>query len=340
MIDPNVLMVPVFLGLIGAEYGIGRLQGKRLYRWGGLFDDVASSLTHVVGLAVVGATTFTLYEMLRQAVAVWTYPTDTVWAWLIAWVLSDFCWYWRHRFGHDVALGWAIHEVHHQSPDMNLAVGLRVSLFQWLQTLPFMLPMALLGMPMWMFAAVFGAAHLYQTLLHTQLVDRVPVLGAVLTMPADHRVHHAKNPRYLNKNFGHNLIVWDRLFGTYAVEDASEPVVYGIDRPQAHWDPVRNNLEPWLALFGRRPAPSDEAVASTSMRHRVLATVWFVLAMAMGLLLVQNSSAWPLWSRVAVGIAAVWGFGQAGRTLAGRREMSASQAAQLGALGLLCLVML
>ena len=327
MMDANVIMVPVFLGLIGAEYAIGRLQGKRLYRWGGLFDDIASSVTHVVGLAVVGLTTFTLYEWLRQSIAVWEYPTDTVWAWVIAWVVSDFCWYWRHRFGHDVPVGWAIHEVHHQSSDMNLAVGLRVGVFQWIQTLPFMVPMALLGMPMWMFATIFGVAHLYQTLLHTQLVDRVPLLGAVLTMPADHRVHHAKNPRYLDKNFGHNLIIWDRLFGTYAVEQADDPIEYGIDRPQAYWDPIRNNLEPWLELFGRRPAPSDPAVAVGSIRHRVLGSVWFGAAMALSILLLQNGSDWPLWMRILAAVAAFWGFGQAGRALVGRTGPTAPQVA-------------
>ena len=327
MMDPNVIMVPVFLGLIGAEYAVGRLQGKHLYRLGGLFDDIASSVTHVVGLAVIGLTTFTLYEWLRQGIAVWEYPSDTVWAWLIAWVVSDFCWYWRHRFGHDVSVGWAIHEVHHQSSDMNLAVGLRVGAFQWIQTLPFMVPMALLGMPMWMFATIFGVAHLYQTLLHTQLVDRVPLFGAVLTMPADHRLHHAKNPRYLDKNFGHNLIIWDRLFGTYAVEQANDPIEYGIDRPQAHWDPIRNNLEPWLELFGQRPAPSEPAVAATSVRHRVLGSVWFGAAMALSILLLQNGSDWPLWMRILAAVAAFWGFGQAGRALVGRTGPTAPQVA-------------
>ncbi|TNE91101.1 MAG: fatty acid hydroxylase family protein [Deltaproteobacteria bacterium] len=318
MIDANVLVMPAFVGLMAAEYAVGRARGHQLYSLGGTLDDVASSLTHLVGLAVLGTTTFAMYEALRVHIAVTAFPMDQWWAWVLGWVLSDFCWYWRHRFGHDTSLGWAIHEVHHQSREMNLAVGLRVSAFQWAQTAPFMLPMALLGMPMPMFAAIFGVAHTYQTLLHTQLVDRFGPFGWLLTQPADHRLHHARNPRYLNKNFGHNLIIWDRLFGTYAVEDPADPVVYGIERPRAAWDPVRNNLEPWLDLVGRRAEPGEPIHATATPTHRALGVAWFAVALGSAALLIQHHATWPLALRVAAAVWVLWTFGHAGRVIEGR----------------------
>lgn len=327
--DPVLIGVPLFLALMALEHGVGRARGLRLYRLGGLADDLGSALGQLVVLAVLGATTFTMYEAIRGAVAVWDYPTEPVWAWVVGWILADFCWYWRHRFGHEVRLGWAIHEVHHQSPDLNLGVGLRVSVFQWAQTMPFVLPMALLGMPAWMFATLFSAAHVYQLLLHTQLFDRIGPLGLVLASPADHRVHHAANLAYRDKNFGHNLIVWDRLFGTYAVETPDDPVVYGIDRPLTSWDPVRNNLEPWLDLVGRRPPATAAAEMRATSGQQGWAVLWFALGTLGTVALVSNATTWPWWLRLPIAAWVLWTLAIAGRTLQGERAPKALEGTRL-----------
>lgn len=306
-LEPSVLAAPAVLLLLGGEYLLGRLKGRRLYHLPDALSNLSSNLGQLIVLAMMGATTVGLYQWVHGHLALVDFPADRWWGWVLGWVIADFCWYWRHAFGHRVAVGWAVHEVHHQSPDLNLSVGLRVGYLQWLQTLPFMLPLALLGVPVGMFATLFFLAHTYQLLLHTQLASHLGPLGLVLTTPADHRLHHAANPRYIGKNLGHNLIIWDRLLGTYAVEDPDDPIVFGIDRPLSSWNPVRNNLDPLLELVGLRAAPPESGpTARGGAGARLWAVLWFAVAFGSTFLLVSQHAVWPTEVRWAVGAWLLW----------------------------------
>jgi hypothetical protein len=147
---------------------------------------------------------------------------------------------------HEVNAIWATHVVHHQSEDFNLAVALRQGAFQGSMSWVFYLPLAWMGFPPAMFLTIVSINTLYQFWIHTQLIGRLGPLEWVLNTPSHHRVHHGRNPKYIDRNHGGTLIVWDRLFGTYQAEE--EAPVYGITTPLASWNPVWANVHYWVHL--------------------------------------------------------------------------------------------
>ena len=244
-----VLATPVFLALIALEFAVGRARGHDTYRLNDTLTSIGlgvmSQVTGVFGrLLRIG-----LYVLLFEAVAPWSLPAGEPWVWLLALLFYDFCYYWHHRAGHRVAVLWAAHVVHHQSEDYNLGTALRQTssgfLFGWI----FYLPMALAGVPPTVFAVVALIDLLYQFWVHTQQVGRLGWFDRWFVSPSNHRVHHAVNERYLDRNYGGILIVWDRLFGTYAEEDDEEPVVYGTRAPLARFCPVAANLDVYRTLW-------------------------------------------------------------------------------------------
>jgi sterol desaturase/sphingolipid hydroxylase (fatty acid hydroxylase superfamily) len=244
-----VLATPVFLVLIAVEFVVGCKRGRNTYR----LNDALSS----IGLGVMSQLTGVFSALLLIAVyaaahgqwAVWHWPADSAWTWLGALLLYDFCYYWRHRLGHTVALFWAAHVVHHQSEDYNLSTALRQTSSGWLGDWLFYLPMALLGVPPLVFGVVALVDLLYQYWVHTQQIGKLGWFDRWFCAPSNHRVHHAVNERYLDKNYGGILIVWDRLFGSYAEEDDTEPCVYGTRAPLQSWNPLWANLQVYRDLW-------------------------------------------------------------------------------------------
>lgn len=173
-------------------------------------------------------------------------------SWTIVFLLVDLCYYWSHRMAHQVNFLWAGHVVHHSSEEYNLAVALRQSslhgLFSWI----FYIPLALLGIPWQMYVATYALNLVYQFWIHTRAVGRLgPLAEWVLNTPSHHRVHHGRNPKYLDRNHGGALIVWDRLFGTFQAEE--EEPVYGITTPLRSWNPLWANLHVFVDI-GRSAA--------------------------------------------------------------------------------------
>ncbi len=173
--------------------------------------------------------------------------------WVLAAIAWDFCYYWFHRFSHEISILWAAHAVHHQSEDYNLSTALRQTstgfLFGWI----FYLPLFVVGFPLEVLLTVNAINLIYQFWVHTQHIRRLGPLEAVLMTPSHHRVHHAQNERYIDKNYGGMFIVWDRLFGTYEPEHDDEPVVFGVRKPLANWNPFWANLQVYdYLLFDAR----------------------------------------------------------------------------------------
>jgi hypothetical protein len=155
----------------------------------------------------------------------------------------DFLYYWWHRSSHVVNLLWAVHAVHHQSEDFNLAVALRQPAFEALSIIPFHLPLALVGVEPWIYVTCYAIDLIYQFWIHTELPGRLGPLERVLNTPSAHRVHHGINPQYLDRNYGGIFIVWDHLFGTYQREE--EPAAYGVTRALRSYNPIWANLAPF-----------------------------------------------------------------------------------------------
>ena len=243
-----VLATPVFLALIVVELAVGLRRGRNTYRLNDALNSIGlgimSQLTGLFGAVFIVA----VYSAVYNWAALWQWPLDSAWTWLGALLLYDLCYYWRHRLGHTVALFWAAHVVHHQSEDYNLSTALRQTSSDWLVGwLPY-LPMAVLGVPPLVFGVAGLVDLLYQYWVHTQQIGKLGWFDRWFCAPSNHRVHHAVNDKYLDKNFGGILIVWDRLFGSFMPEDDAEPCVYGTRGPLRSWNPVWANLHNYAEM--------------------------------------------------------------------------------------------
>jgi len=237
-----VLATPVFLLLIGIEFLVGRWRGRNTYR----LNDALNSIGLGVMSQIVGVfsalLTVAIYVFAFEHASLWQLSVREPWVWVVGLVFYDLCYYWVHRFGHTMALMWAAHVVHHQSEDYNLSTALRQTSSGWLVSWIFYLPMAVAGVPPLVFGVVALVDLLYQFWVHTEQVGKLGWFDRWFCAPSNHRVHHAVNDKYLDKNYGGILIVWDRLFGTYIAEDDAEPCIYGTRGPLRSWNPLWANL--------------------------------------------------------------------------------------------------
>jgi sterol desaturase/sphingolipid hydroxylase (fatty acid hydroxylase superfamily) len=254
--DLIALAVPFFLLALLIELAIDRIRGTGLYR----ANDAINSLS-----AGTLSTTIGYFTRLLPAVA-WGFvlqnfaliEVDPAWfdlsprgiaLWALALLGFDFCYYWAHRMGHEISILWASHAVHHQSEDYNLSTALRQTSTGFLFTWIFYLPLFLLGMPFEVFVTVNALDLIYQFWVHTQLIDKMGWVDRVLVTPSNHRVHHAQNEVYIDRNYGGILILWDRLFGTFQQELDDQPVIFGVRKPLANWNPFWANLQVYDYLW-------------------------------------------------------------------------------------------
>jgi sterol desaturase/sphingolipid hydroxylase (fatty acid hydroxylase superfamily) len=235
VLNPIAIAVPFFFLLIGAEMLWAKKKKVRVYRFVDAITDLSCGIVSQIDVALLGATIFGLYLIVYQHRLFTIRP---VWAqWLVAFFTVDFVYYWWHRASHEVNFMWAAHVVHHQSEDYNLAVALRQAVLTSWTIIPFHMPLALIGVPPTVFALAYALSTLYQFWIHTELMPKVGgIADKVFNLPHHHRVHHAINPRYLDKNYGATLIIWDRLFRTH--EDETEDCIYGITKPLGSFNPL------------------------------------------------------------------------------------------------------
>ncbi|WP_161865685.1 sterol desaturase family protein [Pseudomonas yangonensis] len=241
--------VPFFFLLIGLELLAERWRGMRTYRLAdalnslsaGVLSQATGILTKVVGLLT--------YAFAWEQLALFELSEGSFWVWVFAFVFYDFCYYWNHRLGHERNVLWAAHAVHHQSEDYNLSTALRQTstgfIFGWI----FYLPMAVVGVPPLVFLTVAALNLLYQFWVHTRHIPKLGWFEWLFITPSNHRVHHAQNPIYMDRNYGGVFIVWDRLFGTFQEELDEEPVIFGVTVPLASWNPLWANLQVYAGLW-------------------------------------------------------------------------------------------
>ncbi|MDR7308137.1 lysoplasmalogenase family protein [Rhodoferax saidenbachensis] len=248
-----VFATPVFLLLIALEFAWSRranarVPGARAYRLNDAINSISLGILSQVSGVLTKVLSIGIYTAVFGAVAL--YPDLEFWkTWygvVLALVFYDFCYYWLHRAGHVVALFWAAHVVHHQSQHYNLSTALRQTssghLFGWI----FYIPMAIAGVPPLIFGIVALIDLLYQFWVHTEQVGKLGWFDRVFCSPSNHRVHHAVNDPYIDKNYGGILVLWDRLFGTFTEEQ--EPCVYGTRGPLNSWDPLWANADVYWGL--------------------------------------------------------------------------------------------
>lgn len=240
---------------------------KRTLFKGTLTEMLISASTQIPYLLVevlILSAGYGLFYLLSDWAAIWTIPTSMWWI-VLAVILADLTYYWEHRIAHDVRLLWTQHAVHHSSRDMNIITGIRFGPLEGVWSLIAHVPMVLIGFSpdVVLFSLILVLA--YQTWLHTELIGKLGWLERVLNTPSHHRVHHGSDEKYLDRNFGGILIVWDRMFGTFQVEQ--ETPRYGLKRDFNSRNPLRvwfselpglwHDLraarswrEAWMRLFG------------------------------------------------------------------------------------------
>lgn len=278
------LATPVFFLLIFIELIVGLLRSKNTYRTNDAINSISLGVLSQISSVFMRFLRIGIYAWLVQHIALFDLPVHSLWVWVSGLLLYDLCYYWLHRMSHEVNVLWAAHVVHHQSEDYNLSTALRQTssgaLLGWI----FYVPMAVLGYPLEVFAAVALIDLLYQFWVHTQQIGKLGWFDRIFVSPSNHRVHHAVNDIYLDKNYGGILILWDRLFGTFIEERDTETIVYGTRSPLRSWNPLWANLEVykalwldawrarafmdklriWIARPGWRPADAAAAWPSTS----------------------------------------------------------------------------
>jgi sterol desaturase/sphingolipid hydroxylase (fatty acid hydroxylase superfamily) len=242
-----VLAIPVFFLLIGIEVLAARLLERDYYRLNDSIADLSCGILQQLFEVFAKGLIFGGYVWVYESHRFATLPSGSALVWVAGFLGVDFLYYWFHRTSHEVSAVWATHVVHHQSEEYNLAVALRQGSFQSSMSWVFYLPLALAGLPPLVFLTLSSINTLYQFWIHTRLIGRLGPLEAVFNTPSHHRVHHGRDPKYIDRNHGGTLIVWDRLFGTFQAEE--EEPVYGITRPLASWNPVWANFHVWAELL-------------------------------------------------------------------------------------------
>jgi len=240
-----VLAIPVFFALIGLELLVTRLLERDYYRLADSLADLSCGIVQQLLEVFVKTALFAGYLFIYRFHLL-EIRADSALAWLLCFLGVDFLYYWFHRLSHEVNAFWAAHVVHHQSEEYNLAVALRQGALQGWFSWAFYLPLAAIGFPPLMFLATSSIDTLYQFWIHTRVIGRLGPLEWVFNTPSHHRVHHGRNPKYIDKNHAGTLIIWDRMFGTFQPEE--EEPVYGITTPLASWNPVWANVHYWVEL--------------------------------------------------------------------------------------------
>lgn len=223
------LAVPVFTGLMLLEYYVSVRRKKDHFF---SFDEAVANIN--VGIAERLSDLFTtglfyyFFAWIYQNFALFSVRSTPL-TWILLFLLTDFMWYWYHRFGHEINLFWGVHVVHHQSDDYNFTVSARITVFQTAARCLFWAVLPLFGFPPQMITVLLLIHGAYPFFTHTQLIGKLGWIEYIFVTPSHHRVHHSSNPQYLDTNYGDVLIIWDKLFGTFAKEE--EQPVYGLTKP-------------------------------------------------------------------------------------------------------------
>lgn len=329
-----VVATPAVLAVVALEAAYCLYQKNGYYRFDDAMANFGTAIGHQVVNVAVAALAFELFTGLRARWPLADWGTTPA-SFAALYLSVDFLFYWFHRAGHGINVLWAAHAPHHSSDELNYTVGLRASVTQRLASFLFYWPLALVARAE-VVLPLIGLHLLIQLIPHTRVIKRLPRwIESWLNTPTHHRVHHAINSAYLDKNFGGTFIVWDKLFGTYAEE--VEPPVYGVLRPLDTWSPVAINAQYWALLWrdaldapawtdklklwvmpnGWRPAGAPprapmppvfgrtklRSEPSAAVRNRLLLELPLMLG-AMWLVTSQGSPAGP-WAKAALG-AGIW----------------------------------
>lgn len=242
----TVIAIPIFLIFILIEYFATRKKHPEYYRLNDALTNLNIGVSHLLFKLLTTGLMLGAYVLVLDNLAVVHLKGIT--AYITVLILFDFCFYWAHRYGHEVNLFWGAHVVHHQSEEYNLTVALRQSWIHSFLAFVFFLPIAFLGVDIITLGICASINSFYQFWIHTKTIHKMPKwFEAIFNTPSHHRVHHGVNPKYIDKNHAGMFIIWDKLFGTFQ-EEQEEPA-YGVTTPLQSWNPAWANIEYYVTMF-------------------------------------------------------------------------------------------
>jgi sterol desaturase/sphingolipid hydroxylase (fatty acid hydroxylase superfamily) len=246
---PNLihLAIPGFILLLAAEAIFDAVMRRDLYE----FKDTAASLSMGTGNVILGLVTKAMVFGIFSVVHRFAFFNIGYqwWAWVLVFFADDFTYYVYHRTSHECRLFWASHVIHHSSQRYNLGTALRQTWTGSFISFVFWLWMPLIGFQPMMVLTMQAISLLYQFWIHTEVIRSLGPLEAVLNTPSHHRVHHASNARYIDRNHAGILIIWDRMLGTFEPEDMQDRPVYGLTRNINSYNPLRIAFHEWLDIW-------------------------------------------------------------------------------------------
>lgn len=241
-----LLSTPLYILLIAGEILLSNWQHKKFYS---LKETLRNVYLMIINACLDGLLRWAFYiSVLMWCYNHQLYKIETPWLyWLLLFFLEDLAFYFEHRVDHYCRVFWAVHVTHHSSEEFNLSTGFRSSVLQPVYRFIYLMPLALLGFHPLDIVFMYSITQTYGILVHTQYINKMPGwFEAVFVSPSHHRVHHASNIIYLDKNMGMCLIIWDKMFGTFQKELKEEPVKYGLTKPvENHNHPLRIIFHEW-----------------------------------------------------------------------------------------------
>lgn len=240
----------MFLVLIAIEMAVDAKRKTGYYRLNDAINSMQLGILSRVSGVLIGLIPFTFYVYFYQNFRLFDLPQEHYLVWALAFIGYDLVYYWVHRLSHRINIMWGSHVVHHSSEEYNLTTALRQTstpaIFAWM----IVAPLAFLGVSPELLLASASLNLVYQFWVHTRHVKKMPAwFEAIFVTPSHHRVHHALNRDYIDKNFAGVLILWDKLFGSFQEEKDDTPVVFGISSQLASWNPIWANVQVYSNLF-------------------------------------------------------------------------------------------
>ena len=241
--------VPFFLLALLVELAYGIAIKKNTYRLNDAIGNLfMGTLRTANKLIIIGAAGYVFY-LAETKFALWRLDAESPITWVFAFIIYDFFYYWFHRISHERQIFWASHVAHHQSEDYNLSTALRQTGTGAFVSWVFYIPMFLIGIPSYVFISVASLNLIYQFWVHSEHIPKLGWYENYFVTASNHRVHHAQNDQYIDKNYGGVFIIWDRMFGTHKIEDENEPCIYGIRGTLNTFNPVWANLHIYVKII-------------------------------------------------------------------------------------------
>ncbi|MEO6537895.1 MAG: sterol desaturase family protein [Ferruginibacter sp.] len=267
-----LMSIPLYTILIGAEIFMSNWREKKFYTFKDTLQNIYLTLLNA-GLDLV------LRWAFYVSILMWSYThhffqVKNIYAyWILLFFLEDFAFYIEHRIDHYCRLFWAVHVTHHSSEEFNLTTGFRSSVFQPVYRFVYFIPIAVLGFHPLDIVFMYSITQTYGILVHTKYINKMPRWFEILFVsPSHHRVHHASNIRYLDKNMGMCLIIWDKMFGTFQEELATDPIIYGLTKPIHNPDnPLQVIFHEWQSL---KTDVKKKASVLTKIKYLLMPPGW------------------------------------------------------------------